>query len=201
MKAKAISPAIGKRLLALWKGATNAQMEYGLRWYATARKEAWKLGEEYGYSLSQACGVIAALSPGSTWDRNLGDAERAMQARAAGERIPGHVGTYGQLNRDKASAILAGEPAMDVLGGLKVTAFYRNLVGLNDGSVTVDRHAKGAALGVRGEKETTVTGEREYKWLAEHYRRAAKVVGVSPESFQAVVWVVWRDGRAGERGS
>lgn len=194
-KPKPLSQAILRRLLGHWESATSGQKEYGMEWYLIARDAAERLGVEYGYSLSQACGTIAALSPSSAWDRNLMDAESAMRARSAGDRIPATVGTYGQVNRDKASAILAGEPPLEVLGGLKVAAFYRNLMGLEDGAITIDRHAKGAALGIRGDDATTVKGPAEYKWLAEHYRTLARRLGVRPEAFQAVIWVVWRDGR------
>ncbi len=191
---KKLSGAITRRLRKLWEGATSAQRSYGMDWYKLARENTQTLAERFDVPTYRALGVVAALSPSSTWERNLSDAETAIRFHDSGRPIPSHVGTYGEANRTKAKRILDGEEPLDVLGGLKVRSFYQNLLGVEDGSVTVDRHAKGAALGIRGDKETTLKSEGEYKWIAEHYRRLATTLGVRASELQAVVWVVWRDG-------
>lgn len=195
MKKTRLDPHVLRRLRVVYHSATPEQHGYGMQWYTIARDVGRELAEEFGTSLSVALGVIAALSPGNPWDRNLGDARLALSAHAWGRAVPAKLGVYGRLNIEKCERILGGEPPLEVLGGDKVTSFYRNLMGIEDGAVTVDRHAKGAAKGVRGDKETTVSSPKEYRDLAEHYRRVAGEVGIAPSQLQAVVWVVWRDGK------
>lgn len=66
-----INHHIIKRLRGLWDSATPGQRAYGLEWYKIAYTSAGELALEFGFSPSQGCGVIAALSPGNNWERNL----------------------------------------------------------------------------------------------------------------------------------
>lgn len=164
-------------------------------WYARANATAGDYADKYNCSVEQACGVIAALSPGRNWDLNLVDADVFIRAWAAGDRgrdLP-NVGSYGRRNIQKSARIMQGKPPLDVLGGLKVRAFYSCMIDPSNAvDVCVDRHAKSAAYGKRLAERQTVVRKGEFPHLAEHYRKLANSVGVLPHQAQAVVWICWR---------
>jgi hypothetical protein len=191
---KRYSRAIESRLLSTFHTANSLELTDGKSWYSRARDIAETLGSRYGIETFQACGIIAALSPGRYWEKNIEDSETlisAYQAGARGSDLP-LVGTYGRQNVVKSVAILNGSQPLDVLGGNKVRNFYSNILNpANESPVTIDRHAKCCAYGVRN-ADNSVVSESEYEFLAEHYRQAASTLDLVPCQFQAITWVTWR---------
>lgn len=182
-----------RRVTALFRTATDAQVYRGLAWYVDASAQARELGERFGYEHEQACGVIAALSPQTAWWQNV---MLAKQAMTAGAMVQGHT-------RDamrKVNAILSGVDPLDALGGLKVRSFYENLryEGQDDG-VTIDRHAWDIATGLKGYAQSLTITPGRYAQAAEAYRRAADILNreyglrMTGAEVQAVTWVTWRD--------
>lgn len=164
----------------------------GQRWYRLAREFAATLDSD----VSRAAGIIAALSPLQSWPTNK---------KMAAEFYAGRRDVHTRNNVAKGERILAGENPLDVLGGLKVRAFYCNIMGMdNDESVTIDRHAIAVCEG-RPIKDSelkvyfTKTRNRQY---VEEYRRAAKILSkelqspISASEVQATVWVWWRRNHA-----
>jgi len=178
-----------RRLVTLFSGATDEELAHGLSWYALAHDTAAALAEPYrGYiTTDTAAGVIAALSPRSSWPQNV---ERARQLLATGD-------TYGlTLGRGKARRIVAGEAPLAVLSGPKERSFYSNVSDpLGSDAVTIDAHAFDAAAGmVTSDPARKALGRvGEYERVAAMYRSAARTLGVAPHVVQAVVWVVWRN--------
>ena len=132
--------------------------------------------------------LLAALSPSTEIERNhelvdelirLGDCSHA----------------YG-LCIERGRRILAGEPALTVLGGRKTRAFYRNLLDPNrPGPVTIDRHAISLLYGLKLGDTTGLTILNRigaYQWAAAIYRTVARRYGVLPHQLQAVTWLTWR---------
>lgn len=186
------SRRINRNLSAVWSLATPDEVAHGVRWYREANATARELADRCGATLAQAVGVIAAISPGSRWEKNLEDAEALLAAYAYAEPLP-MVGTYGRRNVLKAQAILRGAAPLDVLGGFKVRAFYANILSPDTpGPVTVDRHARGAAYQLRGDAAAEVRSDAEYRYLADHFARGARRVGLLPHEYQATLWVTWR---------
>lgn len=193
MKQIRTNPTVVSRLIAVYNRATGEQRGEGLGWYWTAHDICRLVGLQFGVPLESVVGVVAALSPGSNWERNLEDAKSVIEAFVKGQELP-MVGSYGRANVVKASRILSGEAPLDVLGGGKVRAFFANILDPSDsGPVTIDRHANGAAYGIRRE-EASLVSPWQIRNLAHQYRVAAGRLGLVPSSFQAVVWVVWRSG-------
>jgi len=161
-------------------------IEEGLSWY----REALALAAELDpINPSQAVGVLAALSPLTSWPLNV---RRAREVYA--------TGTTGGLpaNVAKAERIFRGETATDVLGGAKVTAFYANIMG-DDSKVTIDRHAIDVACGrpmTDAERAIAIRGKAGYNRLADIYREVAVEFGYTASQTQAIVWVWWRENRA-----
>src|SRR5690242_14788521 len=151
VKTAKYSQAIERRLLAAYYRANASDLIEGTEWYSKAHAICERISETHGITLKQACGVIAALSPGRAWEFNVSDAETfisAYQSGARGRQLP-IVGTYGRKNVRKSIDILRGVEPLDVLGGSKVRSFYSNILNPeNESPVTIDRHAKCAAYGI-----------------------------------------------------
>ncbi len=194
-RSKRYSQTIQRNLLACYQRASTFDVAQGLVWYSNANQTAQWLAGSYHVSLESACGVLAALSPGNPWDKNITDAEEFIRAYVSGNRgryLP-KVGSYGRKNRVKAERILTGKFPLDVLGGDKVRAFYSNILCPDArGIVTIDRHAKCCAVGVKLADKATLVRPAEYRYLTRHFLRCSEIVGVLPTQFQAVVWVTWR---------
>jgi hypothetical protein len=173
-----------RRITALVRTATPDQLHRG---------HASELAADFGVTTEQAAGVIAALSPQTQWWQNL---MLARQACELGEMVQGHTGDAMR----KVNAILAdaNTQPLDVLGGLKVRSFYRNIVsgGFDVEYVTIDRHAFDIATGVRL-NGSSLTPKR-YEETADKYRAAAPILSaelrvMTPAQVQATAWVIHRD--------
>lgn len=182
-----------RNVTSVFRSATDAQVERGMRWYADAHIIAASLADAHGITADAAAGIIAALSPLQSWGANVNLAARLI---AAGGLTSGYL-TNG-LN--KANAILAGASPVDLLTSNKVRAFYYGIreAGQTD-MVCVDRHAYSLAVSTRftGDAMPTLTGKR-YAATAAVYVRAADILSgergerIHPAQVQAVTWVAWR---------
>lgn len=177
---------LASNVLAVWERATAEQLSAGLEWYGVAHELALELSPN---DVARGAGVIAALSPNESWERNVILARRAF----AQDGLTG--GTLGN-SVTKANAILAGAEPLSVMGkGLKTRSFYVNIVDpLNDEIVTVDRHAYDVALDLKNaENDRLSLTPKRYDAFSLAYRGAARTLGVLPSQVQAVTWVAWRD--------
>jgi len=162
--------------------ASRDDIVAGASWYTDAHALAGSLSAD----ITVGAGVIAALSPQLSWVVNQRQAIAAFRTGAAS-------GCLGSSCR-KADRIMAGEPALSVLGGDKVRNFYDNIVNPHGSSVAIDRHAWSIAMGFRSSnKDRSSLGRKgEYDRFADAYRAAAGRLGISPPTLQAITWVTWR---------
>lgn len=177
------SPSV-RAITRTYRAALPEHVSKGLAWYREAHALAVSLDPD---NVPRAAGVIAALSPQLSWDRNVDLARRAYAEGRASAPL-------GASNR-KADRILAGEAPLDVLGGPKVRAFYACIVDPDCDAVCVDRHAVDVAIGRRTDDSTrnAILGRKGgYDATADAYRRAAKILGVPAPAVQAVTWTAWR---------
>jgi hypothetical protein len=185
-------------ILAVFFSASPAEIQEGEEWYARANRLARELGERYNIPMHVAAGVIAALSPNNRWERNTRDAEALIRVYEMGGNVDAcKVSTFGK-NKAKAIDILMGAEPLDVLGGLKVRAFYSCIIGGND--VCVDGHAYSIWLGQRvATFSTPKISERLYCTIAADYCRAAQQINqitgkcYTGAQVQAITWVTWRN--------
>ena len=199
---KPLSRKITNNLLALWESRTETDESEGLLWYARANRRGQELAVRHNVTLGQAIGVIAVLSPGCEWGKNLQYADELLAAWNSGKRGPDlpMVGVYGNKNLDKAKAILSGHSPTVVIpdSSKKVKAFYSCLINPAESQdVVIDRHAKCAALGLRSKKsgyasQDVTVRSAEYVYLARHYVKLADRFGLLPSQLQAVLWVSWK---------
>jgi len=167
------------------------------KWYETAGAWCRLLDADYDMPIGTAAGYVAALSPLNSWEAQLHFTEPSIAACLAlikagyrpheGIRGPGFF-----ANRDKASRILQGELPLDVLGGDKVRAFYRNLMG-DFSVVTIDRHAvtvsgwTGKGLSAAG-----VPTSRLYARISMAFIFAGERLGMTGPEIQALTWNHYR---------
>lgn len=186
-------------ILAVFFNATDLETSNGAGWYSTANDAALIMAERYSVSLEIAAGVIAALSPNNRWERNLTDANSMIRAYSIGGHSAAEsikVGTY-NANKIKALAILSGDDCLQILGGLKVRAFYDCIIGGD--SVCIDGHAYAIWQGERiTTTQTPKITPKVYAAISADYRRAADTVNnilganYSAAQIQAITWTVWR---------
>lgn len=167
-----------------FRAADDSQMARGMSWYADAHTFALALDAE---SVERAAGIIAALSPRVEWERNMTLASRVYAEGFAS-------GTLTDGTR-KADAIYAGSQPLAILGGDKVRAFYRAILDPRAGHVVIDRHAFDVAIGRVTDDNTRKILSRvgAYDYVANLYREAAEILGISATAVQAVTWIVWRE--------
>ena len=182
--------AMKRRLLALWANVSPADALAGRAWYDRAQSAACELWPD---DPTRAAAIIAALSPRQRWAVNVAQAARVIECAQTGAPCPA-VGMTG--NREKAWKIANGGNPADILGGPKVCAFFANITG-DHSQVTIDSWAQRAAYGDWQEwltradtlrKVTAPTGN-EYTDIADAYRSAADIIGISARDFQAAIWI------------
>lgn len=179
--------AVSTILATIGRGPEHVLQE-GLGWYLAANSIARDISTDTGVAVAQCAGVLAALSPQTSWAENIRLAHEACSDPTT--PTTGHTTDA----TDKADRILTGEDPLAVLGGRKVRSFYRNiLTPTTAGPVTVDRHAIDLLVGRKGAVNDRIL-ERPgaYVYAAAAYRAAARELAILPHQAQAIAWLVWR---------
>ena len=164
-------------ILAMYFKASPADASFD--WYLIANNQLASLALDYKgqFSLQTIAAVTAALSPNNRWERNLIDCKALINAyNTGGLELASSIkcSTYNN-NKIKALKILAGGDPLDILGGLKVRAFYDNLL-LGD-SVTVDGHAYSIWAGEYiPTTKTPKISPKLYNQIVADYRLATEAV-------------------------
>ncbi len=183
--------AMTRRILDVYRSADAQQIAAGIVWYETAENEALKLSAEFGLSVEQTAGIIAALSPQVSWGFNL------EWARAICEGDRTNYGLTASQGKAEMIAHNGDIHPLEILGGPKVRAFYDCIVtGGQTDTVCVDRHACDIATGIRG-SFNSLTPKR-IAIVQSAYQRAARRLAVtggpvlSAAQLQAITWITWR---------
>lgn len=177
-------------ILAVYDRASTAARSQGMAWYANAHDLAGIVG--FG-DYEKGAGVIAALSANTGWTQN----KNLALAISQGQEV-GHLTKV----LDKVKKIMAGQPALNVLGdGQKTINFFFNIADPEaSGAVTVDRHAHDIARGQTwGARSRGLTTSTRYNVIADAYRKAAALRGVRPHEMQSVTWCQWREEHGQDR--
>ena len=175
----AITAAVAS-IIAVWHRASEDDILAGKGWYAAAREFAATLWADH---LDRAAGIIAALSPMTSWAQNMAQAGQVVAALQNGEPCPAvQTGS----NRAKVWAIGHGADPVATLSGPKITRFYRAIMG-DDSVVVVDRWAARVAG-----FDVDAVPPRLFALCEEAYTLAAAELGVAPAVLQATTWTVQR---------
>ena len=171
--------------------ASDDDIRDGIAWYGDALALAQELDPT---NVRRAVGIIAVLSPMTSWPLNV---RRAREVYATGT-------TSGLTNSvRKAERIFNGENPDDVVSGEKVTSFFHNILG-DDARVTVDRHAIDCAYGKvqtdseRSQAVKSTKARDGYGIIRDAYKHVAEIISaetgkvITGAQMQAIVWVYWR---------
>tara|TARA_R110000868_G_scaffold116979_1_gene310867 strand:- start:86 stop:658 length:573 start_codon:yes stop_codon:yes gene_type:complete len=185
--------------------ATPDDFKAGTSWYETARQDAERMAVKHRIPTEVAAHAIAALSPGVRWATNLRAAETLLESRNFSEQVvPGYPKNVLKAKRIISSYFYPeeGRSWRDWLSGPKVTAFAANIVDPNrTQQVTLDTHAISVALGIRyTTKETPDLRKEEFQRITRAYEKVAEEYKISPNSCQAITWLVWRKLHTKRRG-
>jgi hypothetical protein len=175
-------------IVAVYNQATPAEKDYWGRWYHHAQYDCQELAKKYDLPFRIVAAVVAVLSPGCNWHGNVLSADRLLAGHTNG--IPAYP-----ANQEKARAIMATHnPAL--VTGPKVSVFYQSL--LNPAKLENEMVLDGHAINIwRGNKVNlkSVPGpanEAAREQMVNDYKQAARQLGVSVQSVQAVTWFTWR---------
>lgn len=178
-------------ILTAYVMASDSDIADGIAWYGDALALAQELDPN---NVRRAVGIIAVLSPMTSWPQNVAKA-RAVYAGG----MPWGLGD----SVSKAMRIFNGENADDVVSGPKVSSFFHNILGDN-ARVTIDRHAIDCAYGrimtdrERANAVKTTRARDGYGILRNAYSRVAEIISeetaqtITGAQMQAIVWTYWR---------
>lgn len=177
-----------RRILRAFDSANVSTVEAGARWYDDAGALAATLAQHTDGDIERAASVISALSPRTTWARNVAGATALLTSGPAAARRVGCIGR----NVEKArQARVDGFAAFNMATAPKTASFARNIAGDRE-SVTVDVWA----MRVVDLDELKLSRKGAYDAVAHAYRLAARRRGVDPATMQATTWIVARNGRS-----
>lgn len=179
-----------RRILRTFDRATASDLESGARWYDEAGSLAANMALAHrgdGIDLERAASILSALSPRTSWNRNvIGAAAFLVSGPTAARRI-------GCIGRNVEKARQAKRDGFAAFGPTspKTARFARNIAGDRE-SVTVDVWA----MRVASLDEDRLGRKGAYDAVEHAYRLAARRRGVDPATMQATTWIVVRGGRA-----
>jgi hypothetical protein len=166
---------------------TAHEWRRGKAWYPKAHKWCALVARRYGVPVDRVAGVLAALSPQTSWTYNLTITRRffATSGAQSGQT---------RANAAKALCILQGASPLDVLGGHKVRNFYLSIVG-DGAALCLDRHAYSLACGrtlADVELAKAFSAKKRQRATFNAYNRVAEEYGLRLSELQAITWLTWR---------
>lgn len=185
-------------ILATFFSATKQEIQHGRRWYKDANCIAVEIANSNDIYVDTAIAVIAALSPNNKWEKNCLDADNLIKViTSGGDENQVKVSTYNK-NKRKAIEIINGGDQLEILGGLKVRAFYACISGCKN-SVCVDGHTYSYWIGERipTTKTPSIT-PKLYAKISDDHRTACDLINsilnetFIPADIQAICWLAWR---------
>lgn len=194
-------PTMSARIELAWRRAVEASPDsrspVGYDWYLKASDQCHQWSDDFPmFTGRQIAGVVAALSPRTSWDLQLkytpiilqyAEEVCSTEGESALRTLPG-PGT--DANKAKAILILKGLRPEDVLKGDKVNAFFRCIIAPNtSGRVVIDVHACALAYGMDAKPPTA----KRYRDAVVAFKEVAERVCWEASQVQAVTWVWWRE--------
>lgn len=163
----------------------------GTVWYKHANQLCIALSEETGTPLANVCGVLAALSPQVSWDANIRSCEAVVRMGKIDKAYTGY-----KANVEKAYLCLSVDP-LEILGGLKVLAFYKNILDpASSEDVTIDTHIARVLfdkMSLESNEIAYVFSKRGNIEAQVAVQKEAKKRRVKPHVLQASLWVCVRE--------
>ena len=172
-------------LVALYNQVPADVRENGQKWYHDVRAQCKSWGDEFNVSVEQVAGVISALSPRTSWTKNLTLARQVMVCWKGGSWQDALALPTMKRGIAHAWKILDGD--LGTLNGPKTRAFMDNIAHEDSSKVTVDVWAVRAAKFDFDAPYKDITGK--YSEYEEAYLEGAWLTNLRGYEFQAIVWV------------
>lgn len=174
------------------KESTLLEQSNGMAWYRQANKLCMELALLYDRPVINIAGVVAALSPQTSWELNQVYASRFLE-----DGVNAKANTT--ANKRKALACLHAtsvEQITEILNGNKTKAFFLNIAfPYRDSIATIDRHAVAICL-QRPDKVAALPPvqltDNQYQFFEECYSDVADQLGIAALEVQAITWVTYR---------
>lgn len=179
-----------QNVISVYSDATPEERDYWGKWYHHAKSDVQEIADEYQLPYEQVAAAVAVLSPGNKWKLNLGACRRVLDKAEKVNAYPANI-VKANLIFDETDA----SRWKTYITGPKVSAFFRSLMEpdafAND--MVLDSHAINIWLGDKlNLKDTpTISAPLRQKMLTD-YAAAAKKLGISSQSLQAVTWYIWK---------
>jgi len=172
-----------ERLEKEWLATYPSEREDGLGWYDAAGSWVKHLARMHNLTEECVAGIAATLSPRLPWSRAI----KLTELMLDGEDISSLA--LGRQVR-KAQNIRSGLDAEVVVSGMKVTAFYHNLLGEYQW-VTIDKWSFDQVSGRDYNAGDNHMLERAgvYDMYAKSFRDVGRDVGLEPAVLQAILWI------------
>lgn len=166
----------------------------GLNWYLNAQEIIYRLAREYEQSQDVVCHIVAALSPGISWEKNLVAAELILHY-VHGNTLSHELQTLPCYGANMKKAIeIARTGDTRLCTGKKCQSFADNLMYPESSyQVTVDRHTVRAWLPAGAPRAAYCMPKKVYDTCAYDYQAAASDLGVRPLQVQAVCWLAMKE--------
>lgn len=187
-----------RRIMAHYNAADEGVRASGIDWYVgEGRGLAERVAQETGITFEEAAAVVASNSQRTNWavqKRHTSAFVRHILEGGAVKTAP-RASTFDTVLARSARLLLTGDFS-EVLAGIKIGAFYRNICG-DYSVVTIDVWAIRVVLGRDADEEIAKgwTKGRKHQLLQAAYHRAAELLGENVAAVQAVAWVVIRDSK------
>lgn len=174
-------------LLGFYYAASENDRTEGRRWYSDQREMVRTLADANGLDVNVIAAMVSALSPQTRWAANVAGASTMVRAHMRNQDMPTNATLY-HSNGRKGWGLIRGELIADAAFkmGSKTRSFWQNLVG-NENAVTIDTWM----LRAMGDTRKSLTPV-QYVISERIIQDAAREVGETPASFQAIVWVAIR---------
>lgn len=185
---------ISKRLDLVFNMASKEQFRSGMEWYENAHDFLGDLSEWYLKPTLVVGHCCSALSPRNNWEKNKLDTITILEAEKKGispEKVSVstfHKNKFKSYNAARENLII--EPSSQ-----KTYSFVRNMALLDEERVTIDIWALRACyFGTDIKIDDAKISRIAYKQLEELFIRKAKILGMKGFQYQAILWVVMREG-------
>ena len=182
-------------ILGTYANALPHEISDGTLWYSRANRFANKVAALTGKRPQTVAAIIARLSPQIRWDLNK---VAALEVAAESPSVACDSIFSDNVNR---ALTIAGEDSDEAIAAqvlpilpkykrAKISRFYANIVAPDNAvAVTVDTWAAKIWIGERIDAPKLLITDSASARIRADYRSAATLVGILPQTLQAITWV------------